>query len=160
MPPTPFANIVPNVPSHEVIDSLGKQMSEEKKATDQYLELYKLAVEMADRTSARRASMFTFPFTANTALFAVVLTGDFEVAWLMVVVGLAISLSWWVLLKSYRDLSMAKFRVITEMEENLAAQIFTEESKSIKHTQLGTLERVVPLIFAALFVMILVAAII
>jgi hypothetical protein len=104
--------------------------------------------------------MFTFPFTANTALFAVVLTGDFEVAWLMVVVGLAISLSWWVLLKSYRDLSMAKFRVITEMEENLAAQIFTEESKSIKHTQLGTLERVVPLIFAALFVMILVAAII
>ena len=46
-------------------------MSEQQKATDQYLELYKLAVEMADRVAARRASLTTLPLTANTALFAI-----------------------------------------------------------------------------------------
>ena len=66
-------------------------MSEEKKATDQYLEIYKLAVEMADRTSARRVSLFTFPFTAITALFAVGFSSDFGAGLYTILwIGLAI----------------------------------------------------------------------
>src|SRR5918993_5378628 len=107
-------------------------MSEEDKATDQYLEIYKLAVEMADRASARRASLITFPFTANTALFAVVLSRDFVAGvWIVAVVGLIISASWWALLKSYRDLNAAKFSVIVQMEKNLDAQIFDGRVRSV-----------------------------
>jgi hypothetical protein len=143
-------------------------MSEEDKATDQYLEIYKLAVEMADRASARRASLITFPFTANTALFAVVLSRDFVAGvWIVAVVGLIISASWWALLKSYRDLNAAKFSVIVQMEKNLDAQIFDHEWKVLRgwherraldrYSQLGTVERWVPPIFAALYIAVLVS---
>jgi hypothetical protein len=45
-------------------------MTEEHKASEQYLELFKLAVEMADRVSARRATADAFFLTGNTALLA------------------------------------------------------------------------------------------
>jgi hypothetical protein len=148
-------------------------MSEEKKNTDQYLELYKLAVELADRTSARRASLLTFPFTANTALFAVLFSGNFAgPSWLVAVVGLVISASWWLLLRSYRTLSAAKFTVIIEMERNLEAHIFDEEwrrtrelsrpfvMRYLRYGESGLVERFVPPIFAALYIVVLVSALI
>jgi hypothetical protein len=147
-------------------------MSEEQKASDQYLELYKLAVEMADRTSARRTTFTTFPFTANTALFAVLFsdkvrgTGAF---WIIAAVGLVISVTWWMILKSYRELNSAKFKVIIEMEKNLEAQIFSEEWNHLKeraplgsfreyfygYFQYGTVERVAPPVFALLYIAVL-----
>ncbi len=47
-----------------------EQMTEDNKDSGQYLELYKLAVEMADRVSARRATANAFFLTVNTALLA------------------------------------------------------------------------------------------
>jgi hypothetical protein len=45
-------------------------MTEEHKASEQYLELLKLAVEMADTVSARRATADAFFLTGNTAQLA------------------------------------------------------------------------------------------
>jgi hypothetical protein len=145
------------------------QMSEEKKVTDQYIELYKLAVEMADKVSERRASFLSLPFTANTALFAVLFSGKFVGGtWIVALVGLTISVTWWVLTKSYRDLNAAKFTIILEMEKNLEAQIFNEEWKLLKeryysrgsrlsrYTEFGMVERLLPPIFAALYLIVLV----
>jgi hypothetical protein len=50
-------------------------MTQNSKAAEHYLELYKLAVEMADRVSARRATANAFFLTINTALFAFVSSG-------------------------------------------------------------------------------------
>ena len=74
-------------------------MDEEQKVTDQYLELYELAVEMSDRATARRVSFITFPFTANTALFGVIATGRTPITaiWLIALAGLIICVTWWVL---------------------------------------------------------------
>ena len=147
-------------------------MTEDKKATQQYLELYKLAVEMADRVSARRATANVFFLTVNTALLAFVSSGSLNMLWLVALAGIALSGTWWILLKSYRDLNAAKFGVILEMETNLEVKVYGDEWKVLKedrpkkenpqekrpkrwweaYAELGTVERVVPLIFAALYV--------
>jgi hypothetical protein len=151
-------------------------MTEDNKATQQYLELYKLAVEMADRVSARRATANAFFLTVNTALIAflgLVTSPDArggldDVLWLVALAGIALSGTWWVLLKSYRDLNAAKFRVIIEMENHLDARLFDDEWKKLKerrhegwrgrYAEFGTVERLVPLVFAALYAAVFVKA--
>jgi hypothetical protein len=138
------------------------------------LDLYKLAVEMADRVSARRATANSFFFTMQTGLavavgaFAVN-TGSSQdpspdrfVLTLAAVAGVVIAGSWWLLLRSYRDLNTAKFQVINGIEaEHLPVKLFAEEWEYLKrdpvrswrqrYAELGQVERVVPLIFALLY---------
>jgi hypothetical protein len=63
-------------------------MAEDNKASEQYLELYKLAVEMADRVSARRATANAFFLTVNTALLAFVSSGSLNMLWLVALAGM------------------------------------------------------------------------
>lgn len=65
-------------------------------------------------------------------------------------------------LRSYRDLNRAKFDVILELEKRLPVQIFGDEWKSLKRDEVkwwrgryaeqGTVERVVPFVFMAIYV--------
>jgi hypothetical protein len=106
------------------------------------LELYKTAVEMADRTSARRAGANSFFLTLNTALAAVVgivssarrpyphgnvPTFDAYGLVLTAIAGVVLSLTWRALLRYYRRLNGAKFDVINEMEKSMPAQPYTDE---------------------------------
>ncbi|MFD5462339.1 hypothetical protein ACFWIQ_05825 [Kitasatospora sp. NPDC127059] len=135
------------------------------------LELYKLAVEMADRVSARRGAANAFFLSVQTALVTVVGLGIpqlRETAWWAVVAvtaaGLTLSLAWWLQLRSYRDLNTAKFKVINAIENNLPAKVFTDEWSHLKQTprpgykryaELGISERLVPWVFAAVYLVIL-----
>lgn len=134
------------------------------------LELYKLAVEMADRISARRALANTFFLTVNTGLAA--LLGGKDLRWYVAVAGLVFALAWWWLLQSYRKLNGAKFQVINAIEERLPVQLFSAEWQHLEgakaprrlwppaalrawlrgYHELGTVERIVPLVFAAIYV--------
>jgi hypothetical protein len=132
------------------------------------LELYKLAVEMADRMSARRALANSFFLTVNTGLVAV-LGGD-ELRWYVAAAGVVFACAWWWVLQSYRKLNWAKFEVITEMERGLPARPFTAEWEHLRRARLrlwppsafwawarsyhplGTVERVVPIAFLCLYV--------
>ena len=136
------------------------------------LELYKLAVEMADRVSARRTAANAFFLTLHGGLAATVgilgqsTSASSQDEWLYLllapIAGLALSAAWFLLLKSYRDLNRAKFTVITEMESELPAQIFEKEWQQLKkdpvkgwrgrYAEQGTVERVVPIVFAGLYV--------
>jgi hypothetical protein len=137
-------------------------MTGDNKNTEQYLELYKLAVEMADRVSSRRATANAFFITVNTALLAFVSRGSLNVHWLVALAGIALSVTWWVLLKSYRDLNRAKFEVITEMEDTLEVKVFGNEWKRVRetrskrwwdgYTEFGKVERFVPFVFGVLYV--------
>jgi hypothetical protein len=134
------------------------------------LDLYKLAVEMADRVSARRATANAFFLTVQTALVAVlgIATPTLHHApwWTALAVALAgviLSASWWLQLRSYRDLNRAKFSVINAIENDLPVKVFTDEWASLKrdpisrwrgrYAELGTVERVVPGVFAALYLL-------
>jgi hypothetical protein len=133
------------------------------------LELYKLAVEMADRISARRALANTFFLTVNTGLAA--LLGGSELRWYVAAAGIVFALAWWWLLQSYRQLSRAKFKVINAVEPKLPFQLFSQEWHALESTkaprrlwppqsllawlrgyhELGTVERVVPLAFVGIY---------
>ncbi|MFI5583764.1 hypothetical protein ACIA5G_01915 [Amycolatopsis sp. NPDC051758] len=138
------------------------------------LELYKLAVEMADRVSARRSTANTFYLTVQTAFVTVlgIVTPKLnESNWwnslVVSIVGMAISISWWLQLRSYRDLNRAKFTVINKMEDRLPVSIFSDEWESLKrdpipgwrgrYAELGTIERIIPALFAVLYILLLVA---
>jgi hypothetical protein len=134
------------------------------------LELYRLAVEMADRISARRALANTFFLTVNTGLAA--LLGGKDLRWYAAAAGIVFALSWWWLLQAYRKLNQAKFQVINAIEPTLPFQLFTDEWHHLEasraplkllplrslrawltgYHELGTAERIVPLAFAAIYV--------
>jgi hypothetical protein len=110
--------------------------------TSTVLELYRMAVEMADRTSARRAGANSFFLTLNTTLAAVVgIVGAarkppphgsiplFDAFGLCATAfaGVVLALVWWALLRYYRRLNGAKFDVINRLEQRLPAQPYTEE---------------------------------
>ncbi|MGW2398064.1 RipA family octameric membrane protein [Kitasatospora sp. NPDC001664] len=138
------------------------------------LALYGLAVEMADRVSARRGSANAFFLSVQTALVTVLGLGIPRLedsAWWVVaavtVAGMTLSAAWWLQLRTYRDLNAAKFRVINALEQRLPAQIFTEEWDHLKaapspngrrgrYAELGLSERLVPLVFAGVYPLLLV----
>ncbi len=148
-------------------DSLGAAQTE-------ILKLYSLAVEMADRISARRATANSFFFTVQAGL--AVSLGAFAVnagdpanpkpdrflLFLAALAGLVIAASWWLLLRSYRDLNRAKFEVILGIERaHLTVHLFDEEWKELKkdpikkwrprYAEQGQVESVVPIVFLLLY---------
>lgn len=136
---------------------------------DDILDLYKLAVEMADRVSARRGTANTFFLTLQTAL-TTVLSALNDASWVAPAAGIVLSFAWWRLLVSYRDLNRAKFAAIDMLERQLPATPFADEWAALRpaddaaaagwrrYAELGTIERVVPAVFAALYIAILLGA--
>ena len=96
------------------------------------LDLYKLAVEMADRMSARRSVANTFFLTVNTGLAA--LLGGQTLRWYVAVAGIVFAVTWWWLLQNYRRLSSAKFMVINSIERTLPVELFSEEWRHLQST--------------------------
>lgn len=129
-----------------------------------YLDIYKLAVEMADRISARRAVASSFFLTAQSALIVLIGATSSE-DWALALPGLVLSITWWLLLRSYRLLNGAKFDIIQEMEKQLPASPFqaewdrldpTDKAWRERYFELGLLERIVPVLFGAIFLLLLI----
>jgi len=127
---------------------------------------YKLAVEMADRVSARRGQANQFYLTLQSSLlgvpavFGLLGEGGLEPmrATLIALVGALTSITWWLQLRSYRDLNTAKFKVINKIEsDHFHAHPFSDEWSDLKkdpiprwrgrYAELGSVERVVPVVF-------------
>ena len=132
------------------------------------LEIYKLHAELADRVSQRReganrlyvsllAAMVTF--LAVSIRFGV---GNLPVGVMLGsagVFGALLSLSWFFVLRSYRQLNSGKFRALHELETKLAYPFFTTEWKLLaegqerkRYWKLTVVETGLPWIFFALFV--------
>jgi len=136
--------------------------------SNQYLELYKLAVEMADRVSARRAISNSFFLTINTVLLSFVSISR-EILWLMALAGIALSVTWGTLIKSYRDLNEAKFDVIIRMEDRFEVKVFGDEWRKLKqdrprgwrdrYAEFNVIERFVPIVFSVLYMAVFVRAV-
>lgn len=154
--------------SSSATGGVGKPNTSTKPSPTVYFGQYKLAVEMVDRVSARRATANSFFLTLLVGLGAVL--GITEPNVLISGVGVVLALTWWALLRSYRDLSAAKFDVILEMESNLPARPFGDEWKTLKkdpvkwwrprYAELGTVERFVPWVFAVIYIVTAIDAVI
>lgn len=133
------------------------------------LELYKLAVEMADRVSARRGIANQFYLGLETLILGAPIMAQYltsnsavhpELLTALGAAGILVALVWWLQLRSYRDLNSAKFKVINDIEDrHFEVRIFRQEWTELKqdrvprwrprYAELGTVERFVPWLFAA-----------
>jgi hypothetical protein len=131
---------------------------------------YKLAVEMADRVSARRMQANTFFLAINTGLLTVfanlvkdkIITGFSGT--LPIIALLALCFVWWRIVRSYRQLNSGKYAVILEMENLLPAAPYAAEwvalgeSKDPKrYLPLTHVENWVPRLFGLLYLLLLLA---
>ena len=127
------------------------------------LEIYKLHAQLADRVSQRReganrlyvsvlAGMVTF--LAVSIRFGV---GDLPSDVMLQsagVFGALLSFSWFVVLRSYRQLNSGKFKALHDLETQLAYPVFTTEWELLRdrYWQLTVVETGLPCIFCTLFV--------
>lgn len=124
-----------------------------------YLTMYRDYVASADTISSRRATANSFFLTVNTAYLGA--RGYFEVAsnegtLIQAIVGILFCLVWARMINSYKTLNSAKFRVIQMMEQQLPLAPFTAEEfvyarAPSRHTALSSVESLVPLFFALLY---------
>lgn len=132
------------------------------------MDQYRICLEMADRISARRGSANAFFLTFNTAIVGALGTffGAFShavpdpVAVTMFIVAIAFCVAWAVLLRSYRNLNTAKFKVIGLLEERLpASPLYAAEWNALgagkdwsKYIPLSLVENVLPAVFVAAYI--------
>ncbi len=135
---------------------------------DRLLDIYKLHSELADRVSQRREGANRLYVSLNVALFALLAGllrfgfGEAPESLILGAIGIMgalLSVSWYLVIRSYRQLNSEKFRVLHELEERLPFQFFKSEwdpqlkgENSNRYLRLTQVEIVLPLIFGALFI--------
>jgi hypothetical protein len=151
------------------MDDIEQALWQEKSAngvkdSSHLIEQYKVYVEMADRISQRRGTTNTFFLTFNTTIVAA-LAGFYQhvpanISLAFYLAASVMAITWAILLRSYRNLNTAKFKVIGELEKRLPAQIFyAAEWKALgegkdyrKYVPLSLIETLVPLMFFAIYI--------
>ena len=102
------------------------------------LEIYKLYLEMADRISERREKANSFFLTVNTALVALLAKdafGDVDhskaLEFLVPLSAMVLCYLWYRIVRSYRDLNSAKFKIVHEIEREMPLRPYDAEWESV-----------------------------
>lgn len=100
------------------------------------LDQYKLYVEMADRISQRRTAANTYFLSVNSAILAFVgyLTTNAspEYMWLLALAGSMLTLFWYNIVLSYRNLNSAKWQVVQDIEKRLPISPYDAEWDAVQ----------------------------
>ena len=139
---------------------------------NELLEIYKLHAELADRVSQRReaANRLYVSLLVGLMVFLVALMrfgidGVPARSVLCVVggVGALLSVSWYVVIRSYRQLNTGKFAALHELEQKLAYAFFTREWELLdkgqdrgRYWKLTVVETSLPCIFFVLYLVLVV----
>jgi len=160
---------------NKIQDSLFSQ--EEKsygeKYKDHLLEQYKTYLDMTDKTSERRHTINNFFLTLNTGIISAIgIAGFFEKDKMAInkdyvfflTIGLLIfCYVWYRLIRSYKGLNSAKFKVIHEIEKKLPIKPFDSEWEALGrgkdssvYLPFSKVEKFIPITFGVLHILILV----
>lgn len=129
-------------------------------------DLYALYLQTIEKVSDRRSALNTWMISllnAMIALDAVIAKLSTEATrgidqLLVPLAGVVTTLTWLALLNSYKSLNGAKFKVLFALEDAMGADVFRLEQKHYKETRrkgFTTLEKYVPIIFLAIFLLFL-----
>jgi hypothetical protein len=131
-----------------------------------FLEQYRLYLQLVDKIGDRRQSANSFFLSINTGLcalmgymFAREVPGHLRLLlWVIPFPGILISYFWFRLVRSYRYLNAAKFRVVEAIEEQLPLAPFTaewialrKEANARQYVPLTNLEVWIPRCFMILY---------
>ena len=127
------------------------------------LEQYKLYVKMADQISARRERANAFFLVLNTSVIPIIgfLFYTPLVATPLFFIGMLFSYLWFRIIRSYRDLNIAKFNVVREIEALLPLRLYETEWQAVGkgedkklYLPLTHVETVVPVVFLTAYILI------
>ena len=135
-------------------------------------EMYELYLSTIENISDRRSSANQWLLSVNSAIVglygylassrAVGGTEMLEIwRWTIPIAGLAAAIVWLSLLTSYAKLNRAKFSVLLKPEADLPMKLFTDEQTAYeadKRSDFSAIERVIPWIFALLYVVFIISA--
>jgi hypothetical protein len=134
------------------------------------LEQYKIYLQLLDKISDRRQSANSFFLSINTGLCALMgymfskeVPAELRpLLWVIPFPGILISYFWFRLVRSYRYVNAAKFRVVEAIEERLPIAPYAaewialrNESKAHRYIPLTNLEVWIPRCFICLYIAIL-----
>ena len=127
------------------------------------LEQYKLYAEMADRVSQRRQTTNSYFLSINSALLAFVgyvttkQGTESSHLWLAGTAGIVLSILWYQIITSYKNLNTAKFNLLQAVEAHLPLSLYKAEwdymgrgTNPKRYKPLSHIEQAVPWIFVAL----------
>ena len=137
------------------------------------LEIYKLHAELADRVSQRREGanrLFVSLLTGTLIFLATLLRYGAEdvpafgaVLITIGVFGIFLSASWFIVIRSYRQLNSGKFAALHELEEKLTYSFFRREWELLeegknrsRYWNLTVVETFLPFIFVLLYLMLVI----
>lgn len=139
---------------------------------EQLLEIYKLHAELADRVSQRRegANRLHVSLLLGLMVFLAALMryGADEVSAEIVLravaaIGALLSLTWYAVIRSYRQLNTGKFKTLRELEKELGYAFFTREWEMLakgrsrkRYWKLTAVETSLPWIFLVLFLILMI----
>ena len=151
-------------------------MTENKIPDEDGSKLLRLYLYFAGQTESlinRRGANSRYFLTVNAALSSVTgLMLELDPGgkfWLIIlpIAGMIVCAVWWMLTRSYRILTKARFDVITEMETRLPAAPYTDEWQMIKkgpayseYKSIARQEAIIPIVFVGLYVIFLIAIIV
>jgi hypothetical protein len=126
-------------------------------------EQYKLFLDLTDRLSQRRQTASSFFVTVTTAVAGILGYARSDRTYIIVsVTGLILCALWWRIIRSYRDLTRARFEIIYAMETLLPLKPYTAEwdfvgrgVNSKFYRPVSGIEAYVPLLFFVLFACVL-----
>ena len=132
------------------------------------LEIYKLHAELADRVSQRRegANRLYVSLLIGLAVFVAAFlrfgTDGISMSTVLFwagILGAVLAASWYVVIRSYRQLNTGKFNALQDLEGHLAYPFFTKEwellgegKKRSRYWRLTVVETALPWTFFLLFV--------
>jgi len=135
-----------------------------EKYKDHLVEQYKLFLTLTDKISDRRATANSFFLTLNSAIIsAAAFSGIISKTdrFLVLIVGLSVitlCYLWYRIIRSYRDLNTAKFKVIHEIEKKLPLRPYNAEWEAVGRGEnkklylpFSHIEIIVPWIFIFLY---------
>lgn len=123
---------------------------------ENYIDMYKLHCEMADRISQRRHNSNTFYLSVQSTLVSLLMIisnyfkGDFSIVILFSVLSIIISTSWIIQICSYKKLNTAKYNILQKFEKIIGINFYSTEWKLLakgKYKPLSIIESCVPLAF-------------
>lgn len=126
-------------------------------------EQYKLYIASSEKISERRVSSNNYLLTVNAFIvtsYGLLAASQYKSYWniLVPIAGVLVSLTWYRIITSYRNLNRVKFKVINEIERQMPAALYeyewkiAEEGKGKIYRPLSHLEQWIPIIFILLYV--------
>ncbi len=142
---------------------------------NELLEIYKLHAELADRVSQRRegANRLYVSLLVGLALFLGISirfgVGDIFASRILFqasgIIGAVLSVSWYIVIRSYRQLNSGKFAALQELEDQIAFPFFRREWELLdegktarRYWKLTVVESMLPIIFFVLSTTLLVVS--